>query len=379
MCLRTATLYGESPEDIMSGISSSVLRNPTLGFVFSSISLDISDLSDQLSAIPFPIIGCSTAGGILPGMNENPITEHSAVGCLLDPNPAAFQVQLFELGDLSSFTLGESIGKWGREQFKNPIFFIFTSGLGTDVEQILEGIHESIPGQTRIFGGLAGRVDRQEIPYVFTNGSCSSEGVAVLLLDESAFEIHGIMTSRWHPIGPEMIVTRSDHTKVYAIDDQPAVDFYSRFLQITDQEITDHTAAFPLMVKRKDGTEFIRSPIGVDWDHRALIFGGSVTEGSVVRIASSRYKGSYSSRTVDISHSYKEIQNAHLLLLFSSLEGHNSSCSAVEDQINTAYQAGTAPLIGFISSAGIGVNDNDRCEFHSENFSLVTLRQRRRR
>lgn len=304
MCLRTAILYGESPEEIISGISSSVLRNPTLGLVFSSISLDISDLSDKLSAIPFPIIGCSTAGGILPGMTENPITEHSAVGCLLDPNPAVFQVRLFEQGDLSSFTLGESIGKWGREQFKNPVFFIFTSGLGTDVEQILEGIHESLPGQTRIFGGRAGSADGQEITYVFTNGSCSSEGVAVLLLDESAFEIHGIMTSRWHPIGPEKIVTRSDHTRVYAIDDQPAVDF---------------------------------------------------------------------------SHSYKEIQNAHLFLLFSSLAGHNSSCSAVEDQINTVYQAGTAPLIGFFSSAGIGVNDNDRCKFQSESFSLVMIRQRRRR
>jgi len=379
MCLRSVTLYGESPGEIISAISESALHNPTLGILFSSVTLGIVDLASRLSTLPFPVIGCSSAGEILPGRGESPISELSAVGCLLDPDPAIFRVQIFERGDLTSSDLGRTIGKYGRDQFKNPVFFIFIGGLVIDGEEIIRGITESLNGVAKIYGGRAGDDGRYEDTYVFTNGICSSDGVAALILDGTAFEIHGLVTSGWQGIGMEKIVTRSEGNVVYSIDDQPALDFYLQYLNIKEEDIPRLTASFPLIVKKNGSSECIRTPVGVNPSTHALIFGGSVPQGSVVRLASSPGRETVRNSITDITRFYKEIQSAHLQLLFSCMARHNATGTHVADEINAAYQAGTAPLIGFFSYGEFGMNEHERCEFHNETFSLVTIRQRRRR
>ncbi|WP_319539372.1 FIST N-terminal domain-containing protein [uncultured Methanospirillum sp.] len=379
MCLRTVTLYGESPGEILSAISESALQNPTLGILFSSVTLGIEDLASKLSTLPFPVIGCSTAGEILPGRGESPMSELSAVGCLLNPDPAVFRVQIFDRNDLSSFDLGRSIGKYGENQFKNPVFFIFISGLAMDGEEILRGISESLAGPAKIYGGRAGDDGRYEETFVFTSGICSSDGVAALILEGTAFEIHGLVTSGWRGVGMEKIVTSSEGNAVYSINNQPAIDLYLQYLGIREEDVPRLTASFPLIIKRKEGSEYIRTPVGVDRSSHALIFGGSVPQGSVVRLASSPGRETIRISINDITRFYKEIQSAHLLLLFSCMARHNATGTHVADEINAAYQAGTAPLIGFFSYGEIGMNEHEECEFHNETFSLVTIRQRRRR
>ena len=375
--MQVAPLYGESPEDLTSAIDRAPIGTPTLGIIFSSVFLGIPEIAEQLMKYPFPIAGCSTCGEILSGRTDSPISELSAVGCLLNPDPDSFRLKLFKRDGDDTYTLGKNIGSWGYEQYDDPAFIILVSGLTNDGEQIIKGISSVFSRPPPIYGGMAGDDGSFEETYVFANGIFSSDGVAALAIDRNVIDIEGIITGGWRPVGEERTVTKSNGNTVFTIDGKPALDLYKNFLNLKDEDIPRLSVDFPLIVRRNDGSVVIRTPFRADPQNHALIFGGSVPEGSIVTFSSNPGEETVQNSITEIMEFSDTISNSDLMLLFSCMARHQAAGGFVEEEINAAAHAGNAPLVGFFSYGEIGNDKNGRCEFNNETFSLVTLTERK--
>lgn len=375
--MQTAPLYAESSDELVSAIRAAAIDLPSLGIIFSSVFLDIPVLSDSLAQFPYPIAGCSSSGEIMSGRGNNPVSELSATGCLINPDPDSLRVNLFNREEMSSYDLGRMTGTWGVEQFSNPVFIILISGLKTDGEQIIKGIESVFQKAPQVYGGMAADDGAFEQTYVFTNGRYSTDGILAIVFDQGTIEFSGLITSGWRGVGSERLVTRSSGNIVYTIDGKPALDLYSRYLHLKDEDIPRLSVDFPFIVKRTDGSAVIRTPTEKDLENRAIVFAGSVPEGSRVMFSSNPGEETIQNSIADITRFSDQIREADLLILFSCMARHQAVGRKVEDEINAAANAGTSLLIGFFSYGEIGNNELGRCEFYNETFTLLTIRQRR--
>jgi hypothetical protein len=375
--MQATPLYGESSEELVTAIRSSLVKNPSLGIIFSSVSLGICKLSQELKQFSFPIIGCSSSGEIQKVHGDRPISELSAVGCLINPSSESFRVELFSRGEGDSLSLGKRVGVWGREQFAEPIFIILISGLTNDGEQIIKGIEDSFLTPPRVYGGVAGDDGKFEETFVFLNGTISSDGVAVLLFDGTIHTAFSLITSGWRGVGAEKVITHSSGNQVYTIDDIPALDIYKKYLNLKEEDIPSLSVDFPLIVKRVDGSIVIRAPLAVDRKDRSLIFAGSVPQGSVVTFSSSPGKETIQNSVFDICKASDRIASADLILIFSCMARHQATGDCVIDEINAAAGSKETPMIGFFSYGEIGNNSFGKCEFYNETFTLVALSERK--
>ncbi|HWQ66036.1 MAG TPA: FIST N-terminal domain-containing protein [Methanospirillum sp.] len=375
--MQITPLYGDSVTEIISAINGASTKNPSLGILFCSSSLGIEDLACELSHISTPFIGSTTAGEILSTRIESPISELSATGCLIEINPAWYITRLFEREEKSCTDLGESIGRWGQEFCTDPIFIILISGLTNNGEEIVRGIEAGCRKSPGIYGGVAADDGMFEETLVFANGISSSDGVAVIVFDGSVIKASGLVTSGWRGVGVERIITSSCGNRVYTIDDIPALDFFSQYLNLTDNDIPGLSVEFPLIVLRDDGTSVIRATLAIDRETKAVIFAGSVPEGSRVRFSQSSGHETIHNAIAEISAFSEEIQAADLLLLFSCMARHQAVGQLVADEIRAASEAGSAPLVGFFSYGEIGMSDICTGELFNETYSLLALSERR--
>ena len=366
-------VYGESSDELLNSVHQELKINPTLGIMFSSVSIGLRELAVGLSSLPGDIIGCSSCGEILARGDEDPISDNSVVGLFIDLDPSLFKTRLFPREESDMLTLGASIGTWGKSIFTEPVFLILTSGLKNDNEQIVEGIERSFSEPVKVFGGVAGDDGLFQETFVFRNGVVSSDGVSAIVFDSQRIDIEGIVTSGWVSLGIPKIITHSEGNIVYTIDNKPAIGIYKDYLNLKDNELTKYALDFPLIIHRNDHTSIIRAPVGNDPETGSMTFAGTVPVGSKVSFSTSSGVETIQNSIKAIDTFAPVIKKADLLLLFSCMARHRTIGDSVIDEILAAYRHATVPLLGFFTYGEIGNSADGSCEFHNETYILVTF------
>ncbi|WP_301662686.1 FIST signal transduction protein [Methanoculleus frigidifontis] len=362
-----------SPDEIVEKIGTTLEFRPTLGIVFSSVALGIPEVSSAISSLDIPVLGCSTAGEILPVSGESPIQELSAACYFADPDPSCFSVALFERSRESAAELGQRIGEWGRATFEKPAFIIAIAGLKNDGEAVIRGIEAVCPSKTPIFGGIAGDDGEFTETYVFSGESCSTNGAAVIVFDQARVRVDGTASSGWVGVGTEMVVTSSEGNVVYTIDDRPAAQLFKDYLNVDDEALLQVGVTFPLLLKRPDGTEVLRTFLSVDLPEGSLIYAGSVPQGSKVRFSSSFGYEIIERSIQDLKDFHAERQTASLVLLFSCLARYHAAGSMVVDEVEAASALWNAPLIGLFTYGEIGYNRMCTCDLYNETLCIALI------
>lgn len=370
---RVLNFSAYSEDEILEKFNQNKDFIPTLGFIFSSVVLDIPLISAAFSERNLPIIGCSSAGEILPESDGTVVHEQTAACCFLDPDPDFFSVRLFELEHNFEKELGTSIGEWGMDTFKEPAFILFISGIHTNSEPIVRGIKSVCPEKTPIFGGVAGDDGKFEETYVFTQNGYTTQGTVVIVFDRSKVQVDGIATSGWVGVGIEMTVTSSEGNTVYTINDRPATSIFKDYLNVSDEMLQQVGVIFPLLMKRPDGSEVLRAFLSVNKEKQALIFAGSVPQGVKVQFSSSFGYETIEKTITELREFHTSHNMADIILLFSCVARHHVAGSMVNDEISVASGLWNAPLIGFFTYGEIGNNRSGICDFYNETLCLVLL------
>ena len=372
--LKTSGFIVRSPDELKTRIQKETTLSPTLAFIFSSTKLGIPEVVRAIEPLGIPVFGSSSAGEILAAPTGSPVYEQSAVCCLLDMPPAFFSIRLFDRKDALPREFGEQIGRWGASQFAQPAFIISIANLENNGEAIIRALEGVCPAGTPVFGGYAGDLGMPKKTSVFTGTEHSADGAVVIVFDRARVTIQGVTTMGWDGVGADLTVTSSEESMVYTINGRPALDVVEEYLGVGDTEILPVSINFPLLLKRPDGTELLRTIFAADFTKRSLKFAGNVPQGAKVRFSSSFGRETIETAIRDITAYHPHQRNADLLLFFSCLARHRAAGPMVDDEIIAAYRLWKCPLVGLFACGEIGPNRVGTCELFNESISLILIR-----
>jgi hypothetical protein len=319
------------------------------------------------------VFGASTAGEILTGNDPVPVLEQSVVCCLLDPDPSSFAVRLFPRGELSSQELGNQAGTWGAACFDRPAFLVCASGLTNDAEAVIRGMTECLPAGTRIAGGIAADDHAFEQTFTFSHEGVTSDGIVVMAMDSSRIGLSSFTTSGWVGVGVEMTVTSAEGNIVRSIDGKKPVDLVSDYLGIRKEDVIATALNFPMLVRRNDGSEVLRTALSVDYATGALTYAGSVPQGSRIRFSSSFGIETIESTIREIQEYHAGHTGADLVILFDCCARHEAAGKWVNDEIDIIARLWKVPVIGFFTYGEIGHSRRGGCDVYNETLSLALL------
>ena len=375
--LQTSGFIARSVDEVKAGMTRKTPFRPTLALIFSDVKLGLPDLVRTVAPLGIPVFGSSSAGGILPAPEGQPVHEQSAVCCLLDLPPAYFSVGLFDRSNEPPTEFGQRIGRWGLEHFSRPSFIISIANLDNNGEAIVRGIEGVCPESTTIYGGFAGDTAVPKKPLVFTHTGHVADGAVVLALDRANVTVRGITTSGWTGVGVELAVTSSEGRVVHTLNHRPALDVVEEYLNVSDAELLPASINFPLILKRPDGTEVLRTIFAADFEKRSLRFAGNVPQGAKVMFSSSFGKETIETAIRDLKDYHPVQADADLLLLFSCLARLRAAGPMVKNEIMAAYDLWKCPLVGFFCCGEIGTNRLGTCEVYNDSLELIVIKVNR--
>ncbi len=349
---------------------------PNSAIIFSSVDIDLQDVVSFLTRKKVHVFGCSSCGEFLYNDQNQSITDGGLVCLMMDLVPGTFAIKLFGGQGQTSYVLGNKIGKWAGEVFKKPAILILGSGLDTDGEQLVRGIQHLTGNEITMFGGLAGDDARFKETYVFSETTLENYGAIAMVFDTAHYEVNGIATSGWVSIGTDKIITHSEGNVVYTIDGQPALDVYKQYLNVRDTDLPEIGVEYPLLIKKPGAQDVLRAVVNVDIEKKALIFAGTVPNGTVATFSSSPGFEIIEYTRNKVNEFYEKNRETDILILFSGMARHNALGPSISEEIDEAWQNWLKPLIGFFTYGEIGNNYNAACDFHNETFTMVSIKQK---
>ena len=372
--MHTGMFTAYSPDEISQGIREQQAHfASTLAFVFASPSLEIGECVRVLAGSGCAVFGASTAGEILTGAGTSPVFEQSATCCLLDPDPSVFAVRLFPREALSSFELGGEAGRWAAGCFARPAILVAVAGLTNNAEAIIRGMEKHLPPGTVIAGGIAADDTAFLETVVFTEKSLAPDGIVVLAFDTARVSLASFTTSGWTGIGVEMIVQSSEGNIVRQIDGKKPLDLVSEYLNISREVVVSTALNFPMLVRRPDGSEVLRTALSADYKTGALIYAGNVPEGSKIRFSSSFGMETIEKTVRELIAYYEKNPGADLVLLFDCCARYQAAGAYISDEISVISDLWKVPVIGFFTYGEIGHAPAGNCDLFNETLSLALL------
>ena len=257
-------------------------------FVFSSVSLDPEQviLGVRKGSNNAPLIGCTDAGSIT---NSGPA--HNAVGVMaISSDKLEFYTGLGEGIKDGAREAGRSVAKEVQKKAKNPlkIFLMFPDVLTGNGADIVRGVLDVLGEHFPVLGGAAGDDFLFEKTYQYKDEKVVSGAVAGVGISGN-FVIGAGVRHGWMPMGTPMIVTKSEGSVVYELDNKPALSIYEDYFGDKAEELKKEPLArlaitYPLGIKIPGLDEYlIRDPITVD-DNGAITCAAEIPAGSEIRL-----------------------------------------------------------------------------------------------
>jgi len=349
---------------------------PGAAIVFSSVDLDIPEITSFLASRDVKVFGGSSCGEFLYDHKEHTISDGGLVCSMLKLSPGTFDTRVFSGSGLTSFELGKTAGRWAAGLYTDPAILVVASGLTIDGEQLVMGIRQEAGHDISMFGGLAGDDARFKQTFVFSGAEIESNGALLMVFDKKTYDISGIATSGWVSIGADKLITSASGNIVYTIDNQPALDVYKLYLNVNDEDLPEIGVEYPLLIRKNGADDVIRAVLNVDREKKALIFAGTVPEGAVVTFSSSPGFDIIDSTRKKVKEFFELKPETDLLVLFSCMARHNALGPSISEEIDEAWMHWNKPLIGFFTYGEIGNNYKGNCDFHNQTFTLVSLKEK---
>ncbi|HEV8271014.1 MAG TPA: FIST N-terminal domain-containing protein [Chitinophagaceae bacterium] len=377
--MKARSIKGKTAAEIKQALEKSMTDGfqPTLAVVLIANDNERNAVTELLSKKGIQIFGASTGDNFTDGEIES----NAIVLLLLEIDPAYFQLAIKGTTEGTIKEIAEQIGKSALMKFKKPAFLVISGGLAVDGDEIITGIESASGKGTTIIGGLAADSLKMERTYVFTNDKLFDYGLLALILDEEKISLSGVAVGGWKPVGMDRIITKSNGNVVYTIDNEPALDFVSRYAGLKDLDTNNGmnfmiSSNFQVQLKREGKHPVMRTPMQANPGDRSIIFAGSLPEGSKVKLCLLPGFEVIEATLNEFNNYKKEQPEPDAIILFSCAGRQITLGPYVSEEIDRIKNIWNAPLAGFFCYGEIGKVDSGEHEFHNMTCSLATLTEK---
>lgn len=226
--------------------------------------------------------GCSTAGEIL-GANVSDGT--IAALCV---SFAATQVRAEIIAVHAANESFEAAATLGRRLAAPDLrhVLVLSDGLVVNGTPLTTGFRSSLPPEVHVTGGLAGDGPDFKRTLVGLGADLGPGRVVAIGFYGARLRVAHGSAGGWEPFGPRRLVTQAEGNILYALDGQPALALYKRYLGERAAGLPATGLLFPLCLLPSRDAEhgLVRTILAVDEGRQSLTFAGDIPEGHYVRL-----------------------------------------------------------------------------------------------
>jgi len=258
---------------------------------FCSSEYDLDALATEMQRLfaEVQVVGCTTAGEIGPaGYCQHSLSGVSfpeasciAVSGLLD--------QLSEFDITKGHDFAQTLLQRLESKASNPspdhsFALLLIDGMSGREERVAHALQYTL-GKIALFGGSAGDDQKFAKTYVYSNGNFHTDSAALVLVN-TALPFKIFKTHHFVSTDERFVVTEADPAKriVKEINGLPAATEYARLVGVAINEFNSKDFAFPSVVVKIGGTDYVRSIQKANADG-SLTFYCAIETGLVLRVA----------------------------------------------------------------------------------------------
>jgi len=352
-------------------------RRPSFVLVFGATSLedDAAFWSQLNAAFPdVPIAGCSTAGEIL-GVR---VLDGGAVIALVELTTARAHLETVRVTQIAeSYGAGATLARRLAAPDLRGVL-VFSDGRIVNGSELVRGFNDNLPRGTVVTGGLAGDGRRFEHTWVVENGRARSGVISAVGLSGGALSLFHGSQSGWTAFGPERMVTASEGSVLYRLDDKPALEVYKLYLGDMAKDLPASALRFPLSVRsaKADERSVVRTVLAIDERRQSMTFAGDVPQGSLVRLMQASFDRLLDGAAQAGDDATRAWTGGDTLCVVVSCVGRRLVLGErVEEELESVRSRlpEGAKTIGFYSYGELSPLVDGQCGLHNQTMTLTLL------
>ncbi len=320
------------------------------------------------------LIGCSGLGE----MSCEAVTENKMVATALTfDKKIEFKTTFSYAKDsLDSYGVGKRIAKDLLADDLTAVF-ILSPGVDMNGSQLLKGVREVLGNQVTVTGGMAGDGAHFIKTWTLLDDQVSDRNVVAVGFYGTSLKVGFGSAGGWKRFGPARTATQSVGNVLYAIDGEPALDVYKKFLGEKAQDLPNSGLLYPFEVMGRDQAPsgLIRTILGVNEKAGSLILAGDVEEGSFLHLMHSNNEslvaGAQESARQAFTNQDSNINSFGILI--SCVGRKIVMGESVQDEVEAVKSifGKSTTVTGFYSHGEICPLEGFQCQLHNQTMTIT--------
>jgi hypothetical protein len=262
---------------------------------------------------------------------------------------------------------------------------VFSEGLIINGSKLVSGLHEILPPNVSVTGGLVGDgANFKETVVGLDKPGTPGTIVAVGLYGTSLRIGYGSMGG-WDPFGLERTITKATNNILYELDNKPALALYKEYLGEQAKELPGSGLLFPLSVRMTTANgqqiDVVRTILAVDETNQSITFAGDMQLGAQAKLMKANFDRLIEGASGAASKSAEafEEKTAELAILISCVGRKLVLKERVEEEIEAVRESigPQAAMTGFYSYGELcpTVSTEKQCQLHNQTMTVTILRE----
>ena len=338
-------------------------------FIDTSIMDGIIDVVNE--SFPQAVIaGCSTNANIY---NGHKCDADIILQCVIfeEPDTRVDVIKCECSGKSAEDILDELKSIYSKRQWVTGVEFLFAMR-ALSYKQIHDAFRMLKTDKLEVFGGGAynKNMDGDESFVCTGEKDYSGDGLVAIFYGGSNLHIKTIDIAGWKPLGGRYRITSSEDNLMHEIDNRPAFEIYSRYLNLkNDKYFNVNSMAFPFLCSGDNGMEMLRTPVSATPDNTIVMF-SRVDNFKYVRLT----YGDPDTILSSVREGAEKIEAfaPDMISLFSCVARKGFWGNAIDKE--TQLFQDIAPTVGFFTSGEVH-NKNNKMHLHNETMIVVAFRE----
>ena len=267
----------------VSDFSELAQGQPDLVLVFGSPQqMQLAAPALQLALKDAVLAGCTTAGEI----SQKGVSDESLVLTSVRFDTSRVKrVATVLRGMADSLDAGRRLASQLQSQVLVGVL-VLTQGVEINGSALVQGMTDVLGSSIPITGGMAGDGTAFTRTWVIDNEGLSAERVLAIGFYGADLQVSHGSYGGWSPFGPARKVTHAEGNVLYALDNEPALAVYKRYLgdYASGLPVSGLLFPFAMLGKHHNETGLIRTVLSVDEQIGSVTLAGDIDPDGYVRL-----------------------------------------------------------------------------------------------
>ncbi len=280
----------------------------------------------------------------------------------------------------TSYEAGKSLAIGLYQEGLKHVFLI-SDGQIVNGSDLAKGLHDHLPEDVTVSGGLAGDDTRFQSTLVGLDDDLREGNIVGLGFFGNSIQIGLGSMGGWDSFGPERQITKASGNVLYELDGESALDLYKIYLGDKAKDLPGSALLFPLQIIVDGKPEpLVRTILNVNEQDSSMIFAGDIPQGAKAQFMKANFDRLIDGASIAAEYALNRVDDhkPELAILVSCVGRKLVLGQRTEEELEAVREVlgNHTALTGFYSYGELCPTlNNNYAELHNQTMTITTFRE----